>query len=650
MQLSVIIVNYNVRHFLEQCLHAVKKASKNTGVEIFVVDNNSVDGSCQMVKEKFPDVLLIENTENLGFSKANNQAIARATGDYILLLNPDTVVEESTFEKCLQFMNAHPDAGGLGVKMIDGKGHFLPESKRALPTPMVAFWKIFGLSGLFPRSRIFSRYHLGYLDANSIHSVEILSGAFMMLRREALDKTGLLDESFFMYGEDIDLSWRLIRAGYTNYYFPETTIIHYKGESTKKGSLNYVFTFYNAMIIFAHKHFSSRNATIFSLLIHLAIYFRASMSLLRRAIVRIAIPLTDALVIYSGYLLIKPFWESYRFHNSGLYPPEYLLLVVPAYVMLWLLSIYFSGGYEKPVRPFNVIRGIVIGSFTILVIYALLPSSLRFSRALILIGSGWTLLLLPAARFLLSLSGHPQFLIEFNRKKRIVIVGEGKEALRVSTLLSETGLQQETIGFVHPRSEHPGNYLGTLAQLDEIVRIHKIDEIIFCAADLRSEDIIRSMLSLTSQRTGFKIAPEESKSVIGSNSINTAGELYIVDSNLIASGSSRRNKRLLDLLMSAILLVCSPILIFVQPHPMRLWKNIFTVMAGLKSWVGYFEGPGLNSGLPAMRRGILSPVDGTEQKHLSPEQIEKLNLIYARDYRMMNDLSLILRNLKNLSR
>ncbi|MCC6685243.1 MAG: glycosyltransferase family 2 protein, partial [Bacteroidia bacterium] len=232
MKLSVIIVNYNVKHFLEQALHSVRKACAGIDAEVWVVDNRSVDGSVEMVQQKFPEVKLIANRENLGFSKANNQAILQSGGQYVLLLNPDTVVEEDTFNKVIAFMDRTPDAGSVGVKMIDGKGNFLPESKRGLPTPKVAFYKIFGLSKLFPRSHKFGRYHLGYLSENETHAVDVLAGAFMMLRKKALDETGLLDETFFMYGEDIDLSYRITKAGYKNYYFPETTIIHYKGEST----------------------------------------------------------------------------------------------------------------------------------------------------------------------------------------------------------------------------------------------------------------------------------------------------------------------------------------------------------------------------------------------------------------------------------
>ena len=367
MDLSIIIVNYNVRHFLEQCLYSVQEAidklkQEQGDAEVFVVDNNSVDGSVGEVRKKFPGVKIIENKENLGFSSANNQAIAASSGRYVLLLNPDTVVEEDTFRKCVDFMDKHPDAGALGVKMIDGKGAFLPESKRALPTPAVSFYKMFGLASLFPRSRRFSKYHLGYLDNNETHSVDVLAGAFMFMRKETLEKTGYLDETFFMYGEDIDLSYRIIQAGYHNYYYPGTTIIHYKGESTKKGSLNYVKMFYQAMIIFAGKHFSSRKAKTFSILINIAIYFRAALSLARRFVSSIYRPLLDGCIIYLGYLFVLPLWEQVRFDTVDYYPLQFLQLVVPAYILIWLISIYYSGGYDKPMRFFSFLKGHLIAN------------------------------------------------------------------------------------------------------------------------------------------------------------------------------------------------------------------------------------------------------------------------------------------------
>ena len=252
-QLSVIIVNYNVEYFLNQCLDSVKKASKNLNVEVIIVDNDSVDGSLKMLQENYPEHTLVANKSNVGFSTANNQGINISQGKYVLLLNPDTVVSETTFDKAIAFMDRTPLAGGLGVRMIDGRGLFLPESKRGLPTPLVAFYKIFGLSKLFPKSKKYNQYHAGHIEEFETKEVDILSGAFMLMRKKALDEVGLLDEEFFMYGEDIDLSYRIQLGGYKNYYFSETKIIHYKGESTKKNSVNYVFVFYNAMIIFAQK-------------------------------------------------------------------------------------------------------------------------------------------------------------------------------------------------------------------------------------------------------------------------------------------------------------------------------------------------------------------------------------------------------------
>ncbi len=253
-KISVIIVNYNVKYFLEQCLYSVRAAASGMDTEVFVVDNNSTDGSMEYLKPRFPEVTFIENHDNPGFAKANNQAILQAKGEYILLLNPDTVIGEDSLRSLCFFMDEHPKAGGIGVKMLDGNGVFLAESKRSFPTPWVSFCKLFGLSKLFPRSRTFARYSLPYLSENKQHKIDVLAGAFMLMRHESLDKVGLLDESFFMYGEDIDLSYRIKMGGYDNYYMPER-ILHYKGESTKHNDKKYIQAFYGAMLIFYKKYY-----------------------------------------------------------------------------------------------------------------------------------------------------------------------------------------------------------------------------------------------------------------------------------------------------------------------------------------------------------------------------------------------------------
>lgn len=253
MKLSVVIVNYKVRFFLAQCLRSLQISLRNIDAEVFVVDNNSQDGSVEYLQPLFPWVKFIANHTNPGFSIANNQAINQSLGEYVLLLNPDTLVGENTLDRACQFMDENMLSGAVGVKMIDACGQFLPESKRGFPSPWTSFCKMFGLSKLFPQSPLFAKYHLRYLNENEIHEVEVLSGAFMMLRKSVLDKIGLLDEAFFMYGEDIDLSYRITQGGYKNFYLPEL-IIHYKGESTKK-DLRYVKIFYQAMVIFFTKHF-----------------------------------------------------------------------------------------------------------------------------------------------------------------------------------------------------------------------------------------------------------------------------------------------------------------------------------------------------------------------------------------------------------
>jgi O-antigen biosynthesis protein len=654
MKLSIVIVNYNVKYFLEQCIHSIHKAIDGLKAEIFVVDNNSVDGSVKMVREKFPDVILIDNKDNRGFSRANNQAIKQAKGEYILLLNPDTILEDDTLVKCVRFMDEHPDAGGLGVKMIDGKGKFLPESKRGLPTPTVAFFKMFGLSALFPKSRIFNKYHLGFLEKNETHEVDILAGAFMMLRKETLEKTGLLDENFFMYGEDIDLSYRITKAGYKNYYFANTRIIHYKGESTKKSSLNYIFVFYNAMIIFARKHFSTKNARLFSTMINFAIYLRAFVSIMSRFFRRIALPLLDIVLIYGGLWFIKDYWEShFIFQAGGHYPLLFTYVAMPAYILIWLVSVYLSGGYDKPIKLPKIIQGIVVGTVVILVLYSLLPESYRFSRALIILGALWGMIVMLASRLILHIFNLKDFRINEHKHKRFVIVGEKNEAERVSDLLKKTLISPGYIGLVSYK-QHKSNtngFIGYLKQIKEIILIHKIDEIIFCAKDVPSQEIMDQMSELKDYQVDYKIAPPESLSIIGSNSINTSGDLYVIEINAIIKRANRRNKRLLDVITSLGLLLFYPIAFFLVKNPFGLLRNIFMVLFNIRSWVGYSElSESETHHLPEIKKGILNPFDAFKKEPVPGEAISRLNLIYARDYRITNDLNIIFKGFRNLGR
>ena len=270
MKLSIVIVSYNVRTFVAQCLDSVQIASEGiNGLEVFVVDNASSDDTVGYIGSNYPWVRLIANDDNLGFSRANNIAIRQAQGEYVLLLNPDTIVAEPTLRECVSFLDAYPQAGGLGVRMHNADGTLAPESRRAVPSPWVSLLKMLGFT---------KRYYMSHLSWDEPGRIEVVSGAFFMLRKKALDQVGLLDEDFFMYGEDIDLSYRLLKGGWENWYHP-SDIVHFKGESTQKSSFRYVHVFYQAMLIFFRKHYGHLSI-FFTLPVKMAIYFRAALALI----------------------------------------------------------------------------------------------------------------------------------------------------------------------------------------------------------------------------------------------------------------------------------------------------------------------------------------------------------------------------------
>lgn len=657
MKLSVVIVNYNVCYFLEQALLSVRQAVAKLGqpVEVFVVDNNSADNSVAMLRARFPEVILIENKDNPGFSKANNQALRRATGQYQLLLNPDTLVEEDTFRLCCEFMDAHPRCGGLGVQMLDGQGQFLPESKRGLPTPSVAFYKMFGLAQLLPRSRTFGRYHLGYLDKQEAHQIEVLSGAFMLLRQAALAEVGLLDEDYFMYGEDIDLSYRLTQGGWQNWYFPGTRIIHYKGESTKRTSVNYVFVFYRAMVIFAQKHFAPGRAGLFSGLLNGAIWLRAGAAVARRWAAAAAPFLADASLLYAGMYALKTYWERNQKYVPLPYPPQYMLVAVPVYIGVWLLATWLSGGYDRPARTGPVVRGIVVGTVLISAGSNFLDSW-RFSKALIVLGGAWAVAALVGHRLLAHWLRHGNLRLSETRPKRLAIIGSAAESQRVRQLLAAAQVPASIIGYIPPAAAPPGSgpalppapeQLGELRQLPELVRLYELNELIFCSKDLPASLIIRLMLSLPPQPTvNYKILPEDSQYIIGSNGKNASGDYYTLDLNLrLVQPAQRRTKRLLDLLASLALLLATPLYIWGLRQPAGLLPNIGRVLLGRRSWVGLRYTPEA-AGPPA----VLSPADaaGPALPPADAATRRRLEFLYAKDYEYHMDLRTLWRGWRGL--
>lgn len=633
MKLSIIIVNYNVERFLEQCLHSVYRALQGIEAEVFVVDNASVDGSVAMVQERFPQVKLLINQENVGFSKANNQAIEQSTGEYVLLLNPDTVVEENTFRQCLQHMELHPECGGLGVYMVDGKGRFLPESKRGLPTPAAAFFKISGLYRFFPHSPRINRYYMGQLDPKENGEIEILAGAFMWMRKKALNEVGLLDETFFMYGEDIDLSYRILQGGYTNRYLADARIIHYKGESTKKGSLNYVYVFYQAMAIFARKHFQSGSMRLFLAIIQLAIGLRASLSVFKRLLDKGHLIAFDAGMLYGGMYLLKTYWEqNHRFVSGGGYPPEYMLWAVPGYILIWMLSAALSGGYDRPIRLGNMQRGLVVGSLLILAMYGLLNEEWRFSRALIVLGSLWSLLSMSLLRIGLHVlkGGYLQLA---SREKRCWLLGTQEGVKRLDQRLQQLRPQVQVVG------NSIFNQGGMQSErLRDLIRIFKLDELIFDAQSIPTHEILRVMTQLSGTGVEIKIAPPDSLFIIGSNSIHQQGDWYSMGRHALDDSVHQRNKRINDLVLAVLIIVLWPFLVGFKRSAMLI-NNAGQVLMGKKTWVGFQSRPTPSGG--KLRQAVVHPADAVENPPVETELLERLDLLYARDYSSWSDWEIL---------
>lgn len=646
-KLSIIIVNYNVCHFLEQALKSVQKATESIDAEVFVVDNNSVDGSAEMVKAKFPSVILIENKENVGYSKANNQGILQSSGEYILLLNPDTVLEENTLSKCCNFMDKHPKAGALGVKMVDGKGNFLPESKRGLPDFWVSIYKLLSLNKLFPNSKRFGKYYLSYLGQEEIHEVDILVGAFMFMRKKVLDQVGLLDERFFMYWEDTDLSYRITKAGYKNFYYPETTIIHYKGESSKRYTAKFIFIFYRSMMLFVKKHFQSK---MFEGLVNAAMYGIASYVFIRDSLQKIALLLLDFSAIYGTMYLLKTYWEG-NYKQENFYPPEFLNVVIPIYILIWQTTVYFSGGYNKDTKSIKIVRGVIVGTIIISALSNFFEMY-RFSRALIILGGIGTSIVLILIRFLIHALKYKNLSFGEEYKKRVVIVGNQEESYRVIKLINDTGYTVEVIGFISPLKniEWCELNLGSIEKIKQIIGLYKIQEIIFCSKDLPANSMIELMTSINSKSLEYKIVPHESNYIIGSSFKNSNGEFYTLNVNLdLSRKENLRKKRLLDVGISFLLLFISPVVIWFTEHPLNFYKNIFKVLLGNYTWVGY-TAESIEHKLPQLRKGIIHPVSffkDTDQK-LDINTINRLNLLYAKDYKPLNDLNLIFKSLSKL--
>ncbi len=645
MDISVIIVNYNVKHFLEQCLYSVQKAIAGINAEVIVVDNNSADNSLEYLKPIFPRVRFIANEENTGFAKACNRGSSLATGKYILFLNPDTIVAEDSFSKSIAFLEKNPQAGGLGIKMIDGNGSFLKESKRSFPSPFTSLYKLLGLSLLFPKSRLFARYHLGHLDNNKNHEVDVLAGAYMMIKKEVLDKAGGFDESFFMYGEDVDLSYRIQKAGYKNYYFADSCIIHFKGESTKKGSMNYVRMFYTAMSKFVSKHYGGSRAGIFNALIHLGIWLRAGLSATGSFIRRIGLPLIDASLILVSFWLVKELWGDYVRPETE-YEYRLLWIAFPAFTIFFLVVAYYAGLYDRWYKSSELVRSTVFAIIILLAGYSLLPEKFRFSRGIVLFGAILAFIMISVLRWLLVRLNVIGSSKEMKEGSNTIIVASPEEYSEITGLLKEAGLHQRVLGRI-AASETDEAAISNWKNLPSVAAAIPFKEVIFCCGTLSCSEIMSSIRMLPKGLV-VKIHAAGSQSIVSSQSKNTSGEAVSKENGFrLANPYYRRLKRLIDVGVAITGIICFPVLLFLVKRPLGLIANCFAVLVAKKTWVGYAAE---ENHLPVLRKPVLANngVPAITIQQFPNESLQMMDYWYARDYRLSSDINLIWKNYKKL--
>lgn len=640
MDLSIVIVNYNVKGFLLQCLDSIYKSKTAFSFETIVVDNASVDGSEAAVRGSFPQVRWVANSTNVGFGKANNQGFKLAQGTYTLILNPDTVLREDTLERTLQYMQSHPNVGGLGIKGVDGHGEFLPESKRGLPTPLVALWKLTGLIKLFPKSPVFARYYMGHLDPNQNHEVDILVGCFMLVPTNLLLKVGGFDPRYFMYGEDIDLSYELLKQGKKNHYFADSQIIHYKGESTKRGSLNYVRMFYQAMVIFARKQFSGSSALLYTLLIYVGIYLRAFLALGARFSSKVAAPAVDALLLFFTLDALKNYWElNHRFIYGGSYPDFYTYYIQGSYVVAWIFGLWITGIYHHNSRPRALVRSFAWTTLLLGFIYGLLPEDLRFSRALLLLGalSGTTVLI--AWRTIVgTLSGQPIFAKE-KKQPRILFYGSEAQAHRTERILREISIFPQLFHRLSPSSAlHP--------VLSDICLSLEITEFIVDGTTVSNEELMALMTKVPASTSVKTLLPGHDL-IIGSNSSLSQGTVYGGHYYATSRPTYLRQKRIATVLCTLAIWLFLPLFMALSLATKRhraLWhwlKNTPSLLLGKQTLVGYQNEISEEFSLPKLPHplfDILTTIPAT----LSDSQIKKLHAEnYAKDASLVTDFSFI---------
>ncbi len=647
MDLSIIIVNYNVKEFLQNLLTSLFKAVANLTSEIIIVDNGSDDGSVEMLRDKFPQITLIANKENLGFSKANNLGLKIAKGKFLLLLNPDTIVQEDTFEKLIKFFNQQQDAGMTGCKILNPDGTLQLACRRSFPGPWTSFCKVSGLSALFPNSRLFARYNLTFMDENQSYEVDAISGSFMMVRREVFDKIGGLDEQFFMYGEDLDWCYRVQKSGWRVYYVHETTIIHYKGESTKRSSLDETKFFYHAMHLFVKKHFAS--SLLVEIILRLAIIFRQLLAFLGKQKLPIAALLLDFVFFNLSLFLTEKLYSQFRTWRGFPESTHLIVYTIPALVQILVSA--SSGAYKKEALPVLRIFPALLSGFFVISSLTYFFKDFAYSRGVVLLTfillvfilSGWRIIF----RLIFKI-GLPQ--VDKTIVKTLV-VGTTKSSLEIAKKLKEKpssyhaiiGLISETRKEI---GEHFGVFevIGSLQNIQKVIREKKISVVIFPSEEVSYTAMMSVVAGCQKENVEFKLAGSNLDFLVGKSSVYLLEDIPFIEITYNISQTGHRFiKRSFDLLFGLFLLFTLYPFFFLKRNLLNRKSLLLNFILKIPKVVGgrlSFVGPKENmvSNLFLGKKGITG-IWFTDSEN--EENLEKLNIFYAKNQNIWLDLEIL---------
>jgi GT2 family glycosyltransferase len=649
LDLSIIIVNYNVKEFLQNLLHSISKSSNQIKREIIVVDNASNDGSVEFIKDNFPEVNLIANKFNLGFSKANNIGMKQAKGKYILLINPDTLVSEDTFEKMISFFETNPLVGLAGCKILNPEGTLQLACRRSFPGPWTSFCKVSGLSNLFPKSRLFAKYNLTYLDPDQTYEVDAISGSFMMFRKELYERIGGLDEKFFMYGEDLDFCYRTQKSGFKVYYVHSTQIIHYKGESTKKSGLDETKIFYNAMHLFVKKHLSG--SFLVGLILQSAIIFRKLFAFLGKRKLAILAIVLDFIFYDLTLLCSEKVYIAFKTRWAG-FPPLSFLIVYSVPALIHIIITALTGNYKR--NEFTIIKnfGAIIVSFFFVASLSFFFKDFAYSRGVIVLTYFTLFFSLTFWRICIKLLFNLGLGNSESLQKRTLVVGIDEHTADIANKLKHKHTDlHNVIGLISTTNKEVGEeingfkVLGSIENIYKVIKDKRINEVIFSSLELSYNQIMTIVSHSQNDNIDFKLIGNNLDFLIGKTSVSILDDTPIIELNYnISSPMIKFIKRVFDIILSIT------VLFFVYPYIYLLIlisrkRNEFRdfILKIPKVLIGEFSfvGPGENINLNELylgKKGLtgLWYIEGSEGK-----DSEKLNIFYAKNQNIWLDIEIL---------